>query len=551
MPTVPRYQEGNVKEAGLNLGRVESRVSSDAFGAGYAGTFSNAINEADKIVTQYQDHADQIALMEADQKATELETRLLYDPQNGALNKRGKDSFDLPNTVNEDLNKGFEEITSSMNERQKQKFNRIAYEKQARINRSLDQHISGEMKRYDDSQTMSYINTKQNAALTEYQNPEAVNRHIEDQKLAIAAYGGRNGMPSLEIKEKMDLAASKTHHSVLERLVDTDNDLAAKAHFEANKDKLVGEDLVRAEKLVEASSLRGESQRRSDEIFKTFRSEKDAIEEAKKIQEPKLRDETVRRTREAFELKRLAEENDRKELNRQAQEMTLKGKELPESMKQKMSISDVAHIDTYKKNVREGKFITTDFATYYDLRTLASNPETRNQFLRTDLNDPKLLNKLDDGARVELVKLQDGMRKGDKNTQKELDGFRSDQAIVQGGIKSLKIDKDPVKADLFARRVQEKLVDFEARNGKKAKSDEVQAIVDEMKVQHVVEKGWLWDSKKSAFELTDEERARAEVKAIADIPEKRRKDIEVALRTKGKPVTEESILRLYNYSNKK
>ena len=110
MPTVPRYEANQIREAGLPQDRIDARVSADAFGAGEARALSGAFQEAGKIVQDYTNYADQVAIMEAQKKATELETTLLYDPKVGALNQKGKNAFTLQESVPAAYKKGIEEM---------------------------------------------------------------------------------------------------------------------------------------------------------------------------------------------------------------------------------------------------------------------------------------------------------------------------------------------------------------------------------------------------------------------------------------------------------
>jgi hypothetical protein len=541
MPTVQRYTQGQVQESALPSNRVDARVAEGAFGVAEAKAIGGAIEQAGKIVKDYTDYADQIKIMEAEGRATALETRLLYDKDVGALNQKGKNSFGLPDTVKADYIKGIEDIRKDLNERQKQAFEKIVVNKGLGIDRTIQKHVSNEMLSYDTQETESYLQTKRDAAVAAYNDPQKVQGLIEDQQLALMAHAQRHGLPSEWVKTKAEGAASQTHATVLQMMMNNGDDLGAEAYYTANKDFFIGKDKIAAEKDLEISSLRGRGQRTSDAIIAKGLSMSEAMEEARKVEDPKLRDETVRRVSEIYVQKRQAERLDLEQSHIAATDLIEKHgtvDAIPPSVWNKFSLSERSSLIRYADAKTSGKNIKTNWETYYEFKTMASSPELRQSFMEKNLY--KHRDQFADAEFKELVNMQTQLRGG--KSPKELDGYRTDSMIVADALKEIKIKPGSKEGVLFHRKVDDEIMAFQDRTGKKASNKDVQQIVDLLRIRGVTEPGVFWGTKKYNFERIPGEKF--DVKA-ADIPKEERGKIEEALRRSNLPVNDQAVLELY------
>lgn len=542
MPTVPRYEANQVREAGLPQGRIDARVSADAFGAGEARALSGAFQEAGKIVQDYTNYADQVAIMEAQKKATELETTLLYDPKVGALNQKGKNAFTLQESVPAAYKKGIEEISAGLNERQKMAFGKLTMDQGLRIDRNVQRHVSGEISSYDNAETIAFVETQKNAAIEGYRDPGRVALSIQQQQTALAAHGQRIGLPPDQVKLLADKAASETHTAVLERYMNGNEDIKAQEYYDANKDFLVGKDKVAVEKAIEISSLRGKSQRESDRILSKYSSLTPALEEAKDIEDPKLRDETVRRVNEGFTQRRQAERLDLEQAHIGAVntiDKTGSIDNIPPRTWDRFTVSERNSLIAYARNKNNGVEPETKWDLYYEMKTQAASPELRDVFLRTNLY--KYRNLLADAEFKELVNAQTQLRSG-KGSTKDLDGFLTDMQIATQALREIKVKPDSPQGVAFYRRMDQEVKALQDRTGKKATNEDLQRIADDLRIRGVTDKGWLWDTKKYKFETMPDESF--DIKA-SDVPKEERYKIESALKRKNLPVTDEAVLDLY------
>jgi hypothetical protein len=327
---------------------------------------------------------------------------------------------------------------------------------------------------------------------------------------------------------------------VIERMVDQDEDLAADAYYKANKDSIVDADLSnKVAKLVEASSLRGQSQRNAEKLFAESKGMSEALEEARKIESPKLQDETIKRVKERYAMKKLEEEQAREALTRDAWEKyASKGSLPPMSYLEKMSKTDAEGYQTYVKNKIEGKYVPSQIKVYNDLSTMASAQATRNKFLRTDLTDPYYLNTLDESDRKHFINMQKDLRSGKGEKDKELDGYRSDMQIVNDSLDKLRIKHSSDKAEILKRQVDERYYQHIKETGKKPNNLEMQKIVDDLTSQVITHKGFLWDTKQPKFEVG--------AKKIDEVPKEDKSKIEVVLNKLNRPITDADIIKYYN-----
>ena len=95
MPTARSYRS-TVDPAPIPGARRQAAPTAEALGAGLGQTLTRVGADiyADELRSQ-----DDIAIMAADKQLGEWEVKRLYDPKAGALNRRGKDAFGLPDEI--------------------------------------------------------------------------------------------------------------------------------------------------------------------------------------------------------------------------------------------------------------------------------------------------------------------------------------------------------------------------------------------------------------------------------------------------------------------
>ncbi len=321
MPTVPRYGDSKVNEAPIPGARTPTDAPAAAFGTSQrpAAAAQSMLDTVGKFVDEQTRQANQLQVLDADRQLSALETNIQYDPKGGIINRKGKDAFGLPDEVRGTWDKGVSEIEKGLkNDVQKAAFRGMTVQRWGDLDKNVQRHVSSEMRSYDDQVTTSYIENEQNAAALNYMNTERIAMSIERQKASLIDHAQRNGLPGEWVKQRVLETESKTHSEVVARMLANDQDVTAKAYYDANREGVTGTDATRLEKALEEGGLRGESQRRVDAIMGKGLTRTEALAEVQKIEDPKLRDATEDRVSRAFEQRRAAERQDQENLYDQA-----------------------------------------------------------------------------------------------------------------------------------------------------------------------------------------------------------------------------------------
>lgn len=551
MPTVPIARR-EVLPAELPGARITAQPTAEAFGASQGRGLMKVGEAVSRVIERERLAADQIAVLEAERQLGETENALLYDPERGVLNRKGRNAFGAPEETLTAFDERIREIENGLtNDRQRLAFRRSAVRRRLDLDRTVQRHVAAEIQRYDLEQTNAFVSTETSAAIAAAGDAERVGLGIARTRAALADFANRHGLPREWVEQRAGEAVGRIHTGVIERLLAQGADRAAEQYFKATRAEIPGTELARIEKALEEGSLRGESQRRADAIVAKHDDLGGAIEAAKRITDPKLRDAVEQRVRDHFRIK--------DEIERDLRERTFRtAANALEASRGDLSViapGDWVRLDveqrraleTRSRQLREGVEPVTNWDRYYALLSLAAEPATLRQFTSIDLM--RYRHELADTEFKELVAKQAALRQG-KNVDEALDGYRTTKQIVDDALAAIGIDPTPKqgtkhaeRVNAFRRAVDERILDLQDRTGKKATTQDVQAIVDTLIVRgRIPGSGILWDTRKRLFELEPGEAFDVEVD---EIPPAERRKIEEALRRHNRPVTPEAIVELF------
>jgi len=273
-------------------------------------------------------------------------------------------------------------------------------------------------------------------------------------------------------------------------------------------------------------------------------TESQALERAREEKDPKLRDAYYDRIKMEFNIKDSAKRADLENLHTNALNMIDKGKALDLTKLPgwtQMNENQRTSLMSYAKIKTSGKNIQTDYDTYYNLKTMATTPQTQDKFLKMNLMEYR--DKLDNGDFEKMIDLQTKLRKGEGSAKKELDGFRSDMQVVKQAYEAAGLKTtNKEKLNQFNLRVEQTQIAAQERLGRKLTNAELAEIANNEAKQVVVKEGWLWDDKKKMFELSEDEIKNIRYK---DVPSADKVKIEAALKGAKKQITEEAVRQIY------
>lgn len=124
-----------------------------------------AQHEAKKKADEAEREADASAVFAARRKLDDWERVNVYDPQQGAITKRGADAFGLPQTLPSAFDKSAQEIGKDLvNPRQRMAFAEVANSRRNQIGSFADRHALQERRTYDEGQYQADVTSSLNRA---------------------------------------------------------------------------------------------------------------------------------------------------------------------------------------------------------------------------------------------------------------------------------------------------------------------------------------------------------------------------------------------------
>jgi hypothetical protein len=546
MPTVPRIGQP-IDTAPLPNARVSTGAPAAAFGGAAKSIDVGGLGRhIAGIIEDEQQKADQVAVLDADNKLASLESSLLYDQKTGVLNRRGQAAFTAPEDVDNEWKKQIGEIEKGLTtDRQLLAFRGRAQSRYQSIFSEVQRHVAGERQQYDTDTTTAALANRYDTAVRS-SDPKVVDRSVAESRAILATFAKRNGWSPEVAQEKTATVVSRIHAGVVDKLLANEQDVAASEYYAAHKSEITGDQVARLEGALELGSVRGESQRQADQIIGAAKGMPDALDAVRKIADPKIRDATDQRVKQYFAEQKVAQD-ERRVANYQTAtnivEQSRDVNKVPPSLWASFTVGERSELRNYAEKLVKGEPIVTDWTRYYDLMALASSDATKQQFLKVNLLADR--GHLGDAEFKQLTDLQSSLRKDDGKAQAQLGGYRTVHDIVEQaigdmglritGLRASQQDKD--KASLFRRSVDLQVQALEERTGKKATDADAQRIVDNLML-----KGTVNGEERRVFERQAGDRM---VVKITDVPPSERVQIEQTLRRNHLPVSDAAVLRLY------
>jgi hypothetical protein len=575
MPRVETYDGRKVETAALPGARKQASETFESQGgqigqaqAGFGGVVARVgLNLYSEVKRAEQDRADQVANLTTLRRLNDLDHRILHDPDKGMLQKRGLAVMENRDAALEE----FDKEAGAIGEGLKTARQRTFYEAQREqrrdaVRQSIDTHGSRELEKHEAQEAQATLASLHNGAIADPADLPRIARNIQQGEQVIDTHGQRIGLgPEARTAAKAKFRG-QVHVGVVDRLLASEQDVAAQEYFEETRDQISDPDQVtRLTKALEEGSIRGQSQRHTEALLSVHTTLEDARAAAKQIDNPKLQDAVIGRLEHEFTVR------DRQE--REAHEgMVLRGlniaertgdwRKIPVSEWQQYTVGERGAIQNYLEQKAAGVTVKTNPHVYTHLSTLAlsSDPALRKAFVTA--NPAEWIDKLSPSDYKHFVDLQGKVRSGDDEAaHKLLVNVAQQTTMVDEALVGMGLDPtppqpgtktaDPIASERvasFRRAVREAVTRHETRTGKPATDADVQSIVDQLRApagRRVVSDSPLWPGATTvqgyAFET-----AKARVERAADVPGAERRQIEAALRAKGKPITETAIVELFN-----
>lgn len=211
-------------------------------------------NTVSQVADQYAKEQDAQAVFEAKRKLDEWEQAKVYDPQNGAIAKRGKDAFDLPNQLPSELDKFAGEISGGLtSNRQKQAFQEMLLSRKGQLTNWASRHALREREVYDEGQYQADVTGSMNrvATLAGAGEIDTAKAEIATMQARTVGFLRAKGRSEEEIGSAVKQNTSKAHVSVLNRYLEANDPGKAEEYLKANAGSMMEDDYLRAKTVVD------------------------------------------------------------------------------------------------------------------------------------------------------------------------------------------------------------------------------------------------------------------------------------------------------------
>ncbi len=567
MPVVTRYGERRVGTAPLPGVRKTAATTALAEGAGLEQARAETAQSlgrlgqigaevAGAMVARERQRADEVALLEAENRLSTWEQQRLYDPASGALTRKGKDALPLPEAVGAEFHALAGEIAAGLStDRQRAAFARVRAQRGDSLQLTLRRHTFTEMQQYEATELKAYVENATQAAVANALDPRRVGLERDRAVTAIRRHGARTGLGPEAIEAAASGAQSAIHVGVIDRLLASDQDRAAQIYFEETRGQILGDTLARVERALEEGGRRGEAQRRADAIIAAGGTLSAQRERARAIDDPELRDAVMDRIEHEDTVRERADREAEEERSIRAYNILDQTHDITQIPAADWALFDGqtrSAMRNYAEHLAAGTPVETDWPTYYALMQQAAGVEgfgTPTDFVKQNLMNYR--DKLGDVELKQVTGLQLSMRQGQRDAaEKELAGFRTKSEILDDTLTQYGLDPKakPTSAEGKAiaqlRRMLDRRLEAAQDQGQKVTNVEMQQALDGLLSQAVTVPGSWWNVWPGGKPVRDTAKRLIEL-SVDDITAGDRAALERALREAGRSVTDTTVLDLY------
>jgi hypothetical protein len=407
MPVIPtRSPVPSVGTAPLPGVRLPTGAPREAFGGVAPPDFSGVQQEIAGIYQREKQKANQIAVNDADNQASSLRDQVLYgtDDNPGILMKRGKDAMAGLDDALTQWKKGVSDITDSLaGDDQKIAFYQRIDGYDHNLHEQIQAHVAAEHRRFDDETTDSYVANRVNDASTSFANPQAVDDNIAKANAMWTDYARRSGKSAEWLQEQQQKTTSAARLSVVQQMLVANEaqgggDLRASAYLAQHRAEFTARDLAEADRLTEAGSVEGESQRVVDGILKSSVSLSDAQQKiGAQVTDPKVRVAAERRARQAYADEAASDRDMRNAAFNRSSQLVMGGgtvDQIPLPDRVLLSPNEFDELDRTAQRIRNPVVVTPPSYFQHWMNNASLSPQTQQEFLDHDFGADRAAGKV-------------------------------------------------------------------------------------------------------------------------------------------------------------
>jgi hypothetical protein len=498
-----------------------------------------------QVAEDIEKRNDEQAVFESRRALNEWESRKIFDPEQGAVTKRGKDAFDLPKQLTEDFDKFASEVGGKLSSnRQRQIFQDMVEQRRGQVTSWASRHALQQRESYNEGQFRADLQSFRDRAAMYADDPAKVETELAIQGQRIVGYLRGKGRSEEEIAATVKDGASQVHRSVIAALVDRGDAEKAQDYLTRNEGGMTADDAQRVRGALRETVARAKAQTFADEMGD--RPIGEAIAEARKrfsgAEETTAVAELKTRNAEREAIKAQAYKDNADVAWRVITSGAGKAK-IPPAVWDGLSGDEQRQINDYveakwrrAKADAEGKDV--DPSIYYGLRMMAA--EQPEAFAKLDL--AKQAPHLSKQHENHLIELQASISKGDLKAMESQRTLKRTTDLLKNEIAAAGIDltvadkdkggKKAKETAAFMGAVAQALDEATAAKGRPLSDDEARRIGMGL-LREGYEQGTgilgMFRTKKRSFEMAPEERGKFVSTRYEDIPPEIRAEIEADL----------------------
>ena len=545
MPQVPVYN-ANVQERSLPSPRFDPNATNQATAAGFGtkALYQGSQSLADtigKIVEKEKESADTVNVMGGLSDLSDWINVRLRKPKEGALFQRKMDAFGLPEKVDEEFQTRMEEISDSLgNDAQRAAFQKSALSYREDMRNTLFRHLENETNAYQKDRFESFLLNEQTSSYLNWDNPDSMQESLNRQHKAIVKYGYDHGWSPDEMDRYVSDASTKTLVSAIGQMVNNDRIDLAQQTMEKYKG-MIGPNGAGIEKLVHEGSIRVQASNAADEIFNRALSSQGKAPLETEIRNliegydasPEVKDAIRKNISERQASIKSARQFDSEQRMDRAFQYVQAGQKIPDEMWLNLKPEEQAAITRTRDGIQPMKHSDDFFKLFY----MSTDPKRIQEFKEEPLRNYRGL--IRDEELDSFLKIQTDLREGKGKADPLLEDWRSDDSIITGVMKELKINEKSPAANEFKRAVAEQQSVSQRQLGRKLTNAELENIAIGFGKKMVTSKGWIWDTEARVFKVNSKD---------IDLDAIPREDLQIikkVLKSAGRPVSNDSIKELY------
>lgn len=525
---------------------------------------------------------DQVRITQAERKLSDWEIDRIYHPEHGALNVQGEAVFGLEDKLNEDYDQHAGEISASLNERQRERFDRISEGKRQDWTRRLQVHVAGQSRALDANETKASIANESSITIANSNDLDRVALGIDNVRRQAGLFAKRNGMGPEQTKELINGFVSDIHQGVIGRYLDQGQDIQAKVYYEHAQAEIDGTKQGQIERALEVGSTAGDASRAASDIWDKLGPKYDtdtvSLDTLANAARDEFKDDPKRVSATIQELKERKFEFDSGKQERSEAatsdvwKMALEGKPLSEikttsqyralTGKQQTEVNEHVTDRLYALDQRAKS--AADYLRAQGERRVdeayqaESRAHSRKVWAKQDeeekayaayedaLSDPQSFSKMSENQILgllptlgktltnDLLSKRKELNSPDKIVQATLEADLFNQVAEDAGLapfKDRKTEADKSRLGALRNYTLDRIRNEQATTGKMVGIERKREIMESAATDIVTAPGLLFDTHKRAFEIK-----------LSDIPPTDRLEIERRLRATGLPFTDQDIL---------